>query len=180
MTSVALYARVSKGSDQTVDNQLFALRNWAKANPQFQVEGEYVDEISSRKTRPQKELVMEKLRKGEIKGVVFVRIDRWGRSTSELAFFFEEAMARNWTVISLKGEIDLSSPSGRLLAGISSVFAQFERDLIRERTKEGLMERKARGIILGRPKGAKDKRKRKKKSPPVLIQSSPYGSKGNF
>ncbi len=172
---LALYARVSKGTDQTVDNQLFALRKWAASHPEYEVVGEFVDEVSSRKTRPQKELVTKMMRDGEIKGVVFMRLDRWGRSSSELAFFLEEAQARGWNVISLKENIDLSTPSGRLLAGMSSVMANFERDLISERTKEALEERKSQGKILGRPKGSKDKRKRKQKTPPEIRPWSPYG-----
>lgn len=179
MVKVALYCRVSKGSDQTVENQLFALRNWVKAHPEYIVEGEYIDEISSRKTRPMKELILKKLRSREIGGVVFVRLDRWGRSTSELAFFFEEAVSKNWVAISLKGDVDLSTPTGRMIAGVSAVFANFERDLISERTKEGLEERRSRGIKLGRPVGAKDKRKRKEKTPPEKRGWSPYGGKQN-
>lgn len=177
MVKVALYARVSKGFEQTADNQLFALRNWLKNNPEFIVEGEYVDEISSRKTRPMRELVVKKMRSKEVDGVIFVRLDRWGRSSTELAFFIEEAASSNWKVISLKEGFDISTPAGRLMAGMIGLFANFERDMIRDRTIEGLQERKDKGIILGRPKGSKDKKKRKEKTPPVKTGWSPYGAK---
>jgi DNA invertase Pin-like site-specific DNA recombinase len=80
---VALYARVSKALEQNPENQLIALRAWA-ANAGHTIEGEYVDEISSRDTRPAKEQVLHKLRLGEIDGVAFYALDRWGRSMSEL------------------------------------------------------------------------------------------------
>ncbi|MEM3744387.1 MAG: recombinase family protein, partial [Candidatus Micrarchaeaceae archaeon] len=72
---VALYARVSKALEQNPENQLIELREWAK-RAGVEVEGEYVDEISSKDTRPNKELVLKKLRLNEIDGVAFVALDR--------------------------------------------------------------------------------------------------------
>ena len=74
---VALYARVSKAIEQNPENQLIELRRWAQA-AKVEIEGEYIDEISSRDTRPQKELVLRKIRLSEIDGVAFYALDRWG------------------------------------------------------------------------------------------------------
>jgi DNA invertase Pin-like site-specific DNA recombinase len=75
---IALYARVSKGIYQNPENQLLELRRWAQ-QAGVEVEGEYVDEISSRDTRPQKEAILKKLRLGVIDGVAFYALDRWGQ-----------------------------------------------------------------------------------------------------
>ncbi len=72
---IALYARVSKALDQNPENQLIELRKWATAAGHI-VEGEYVDEVSSKDTRPNKELVLKKLRLGIIDGVAFTTLDR--------------------------------------------------------------------------------------------------------
>ena len=86
---VALYARVSKALDQNPENQLIELRSWAKKADVI-VEGEYLDEISSKDTRPSKELILRKLRLNEIDGVAFWSLDRWGRTMSELVLELEE------------------------------------------------------------------------------------------
>jgi len=147
---IALYARVSKALEQNPENQLIELRSWAKRAGNI-VEGEYVDEVSSKDTRPQKELVLKKLRLGELDGVAFWSLDRWGRSASELILELEEFSNTKKAIISLKEGIDLSSAAGRLMANMLSIMANFERDRIRERTLLGLARAKAQGKKLGRP-----------------------------
>ncbi len=147
---VALYARVSKALDQTPENQLIELRKWAIAS-NAQVAGEYVDEVSSKDTRPQKELVLRMLRLNEIDGVVFWSLDRWGRSMSELVLELEEFSKTGKAFISLKEGIDLSNAAGRLMANVLACMANFERDRIRERTLLGLARARAQGKRLGRP-----------------------------
>jgi len=148
---VCLYARVSKALDQNPENQLIELRRWA-ANADAVVVGEFVDEISSRDTRPQKEAVLRKLRLGEVDGVVFWSLDRWGRSMSELVFELEEFGASGRKLISLREGLDLSTSAGRLYANVLAAMANFERDRIRERTMLGLARAKSQGKKLGRPK----------------------------
>ena len=149
---VALYARVSKAVDQNPENQLIELKRWANAAGHT-VEGIYVDEISSRDTRPQKELVLKKLRLGEIDGVAFVALDRWGRNMTELVMELEEFSSSGKSLISLKEGLDLSSAAGRFAANMLAAMANFERDRIRERTIAGLARVKAQGKKLGRPLG---------------------------
>lgn len=148
---IALYARVSKALEQNPDNQLIALREWSK-RAGVEVEGEYVDEVSSRDTRPNKELVLKKLRLNEIDGVAFFALDRWGRSMSELVLELEEFSKTNKSLISLKEGLDLSTAAGRLMANVLAAMANFERDRIRERTMLGLARVRAQGKRLGRPK----------------------------
>ena len=147
---VALYARVSKAEEQTPENQLLELRRWAQATG-AEVVGEFVDEVSSRDTRPQKEEVLRKLRVAEIDGVVFYSLDRWGRSMGELVLEFEEAAAKNWKLVSLKEGLQLDTAAGKLHAHMLSAFANFERDRIKERTLSGLKRARAQGKRFGRP-----------------------------
>ena len=156
---IALYARVSKVLAQTPQNQLFELERWAAAAG-HEVAGIYIDEVSSRDTRPQKELVLRKLRLGEIDGVAFVALDRWGRTMSELVLELEEFSRTGKSLISLKEGLDLSTAAGRLMANVLAAMANFERDRIRERTMAGLARAKHQGKKLGRPAGSRDTKKR--------------------
>lgn len=153
---VCLYARVSKALDQNPENQLIDLRKWA-ASAGHEVLGEFVDEVSSKDTRPNKELVLRKLRLGEAQGVAFWSLDRWGRTMSELVLELEEFSRANISMISLKEGIDLSTAAGRLMANVLASMANFERDRIRERTMLGIARAKAQGKKLGRPFGSKTK-----------------------
>ena len=148
---VALYARVSKALDQNPENQLIELRRWAAASNHMVV-GEFVDEISSKDTRPSKEAVLRLLRLNEIDGVAFWSLDRWGRTMSELVLELEEFSKDKKSMISLKEGIDLSTAAGRMFANILATMANFERDRIRERTLLGLARAKAQGKRLGRPR----------------------------
>lgn len=148
---IAIYARVSKALEQNPENQLIELRRWAKAS-EHEIEGEYVDEVSSKDTRPAKEELLKKLRYKIIDGVAFYSLDRWGRTMSELVLEMEEFSRNNKTVFSLKEGIDLSTAAGRMFANILAAMANFERDRIRERTLLGLARAKAQGKILGRPR----------------------------
>lgn len=157
---IALYARVSKALDQNPEGQLLELRKWAKAM-QYDVYGEFVDEVSSKDTRPKKEEVLKLIRRGEIKGVAFWSLDRWGRTMSELVLELEEFSKMGYMMFAFKEGIDLSTAAGRLMANVLAAMANFERDRIKERTLLGLARAKAQGKKLGRPKGSKDKKKRK-------------------
>jgi DNA invertase Pin-like site-specific DNA recombinase len=147
---IALYARVSKALEQNPLNQLLELRKWA-ISAQHEIIGEFVDEVSSKDTRPQKEIVLKKIRLGECDGVAFYALDRWGRTMSELVLELEEFSKSGKSMISLKEGIDLSTSAGRLMANVLASMANFERDRIRERTMLGLSRARAQGKKLGRP-----------------------------
>lgn len=148
---VALYARVSKALEQKPENQLIELRRWAAAS-EHEVVGEFVDEISSKDTRPQKEAVLRKMRLGECDGVAFIALDRWGRTMSELVLELEEFSKSGKSLISLKEGLDLSTAAGRLMANVLAAMANFERDRNTERTMMGLARARAQGKKLGRPR----------------------------
>jgi DNA invertase Pin-like site-specific DNA recombinase len=147
---VAIYARVSKAIDQNPENQLLQLRKWAE-DAGHEVEGEYVDELSSKDTRPAKEDVLRKLRRGEIEGVLFWSLDRWGRTMTELVMEMEEFAGSGKTLMSYQEALDMGTASGRLAANVLAALASFERDRIKERTMLGLARARAQGKRLGRP-----------------------------
>jgi DNA invertase Pin-like site-specific DNA recombinase len=148
---VCLYARVSKALEQNPENQLIELRRWAAAAG-HDVVGEFVDEVSSKDTRPQKEAVLRKLRTGEAQGVAFWSLDRWGRNAGELILELEEFSKDGIMMLSFKEGIDLSTAAGRLMANMLAIMANFERERIRERTLLGLARARAQGKRLGRPR----------------------------
>lgn len=148
---VALYARISKALNQNPENQLIELRRWASSSGHYIV-GEFVDEISSKDTRPQKETVLRMLRLGEIQGVAFWSLDRWGRTMSELVLELEEFSKTGQCMFSMQEGIDLSTAAGRLMTHLLAAMANFERDRIRERTLLGLARARAQGKKLGRPR----------------------------
>lgn len=154
---ICLYARVSKALGMNPENQFEPLLSWIAAAKHEQVKdithplGIFVDEISSKDTRPKKEEVLKLIRLGIADGVACVALDRWGRTMSELVLELEEFSKMNKSLFSLKEGIDLSTAAGRMFANILAAMANFERDRIRERTLLGLARAKAQGKKLGRP-----------------------------
>lgn len=155
----AVYCRVST-SKQTTENQKVRLLQYAvDSNLKFDL----FDEIeSTRKTRPVKQELLNKLRKGEYKEVVVYKLDRWARSSRELILEIQELIDKGIRFVSISDNIDFSTSAGRLHFQILAAFAEFERSLISERTKEGLARTKLQGVKLGRPVGVKDSKKRPK------------------
>lgn len=157
---VALYCRVSNGATQTTENQKLRLVQYANdKNLNYDL---FEETESSRKTRPVKQKLLEKLRKKEYSSVIIFKLDRWARSSTELILDTKELIDKGIGFISLSDNLDFSTASGKLHFQILCAFAEFERELIRERTREGLNRAKHEGTKLGRPKGTKDKTKRKK------------------
>lgn len=137
------YARVST-QDQKLDLQIDDLH---KAN----CEKIYQEKISSTKERPQLMKLLESLREGDT--VVVWKLDRLGRTLKELINLIDLLQKKKVGFISLKDSIDTSTAQGRLILHIFASLAEFEKDIIRERTKAGLTAAKARGRTGGRKKG---------------------------
>jgi len=159
MEKMALYMRVSTDT-QTLDNQRFRLIEYAERNGYSFDLFEEVE--SSRKTRPVKQELLRRLRKNEYVSVVVYKLDRWARSSTELILDTTELLNKGVGFISISDNLDFGTASGKLHFQILSAFAEFERELIRERTIEGLKRSKAQCKIPGRPKGSKDSKQRKK------------------
>lgn len=158
MKKWALYVRVST-EEQETDNQLISLIDYAeKLNFDFDI---FEEVESTRKTRPIKQQLLNDLRKKKYEGVIVYKFDRWARSSKELILEIEELTYKGVKFISYTENVDFTTAIGKLQFNILSAFAEFERDLISQRTKEGLKRAKAEGTVLGRRKGSKDKKKRK-------------------
>jgi len=156
---VALYSRVSTREQTTENQKLILIDHAQKQGWDFDF---FEEQESSRKTRPVKNSILDMIRNKEIDAVCVLKLDRWARSVQELTDNVAEMQKRDISFISLRDNIDLSSPTGKLQFHIMSAFAEFERDLISERTKDGQARAVAQGKKLGRPKGSKDKKQRQK------------------
>ena len=156
--TLAIYARVST-QEQTTDNQVIRLTEYVNGRGyDYEV---FTETESTRKSRPVKKLLLDLLRKGVFDVVIVYKLDRWARSSRELLLEIEELTSKGIEFHSYSENLDFTSASGKLHFSILSAFAEFERELIRERTLEGLHRAKQQGKKLGRPKGSKDKKKRR-------------------
>lgn len=145
---IAIYIRVSR-RDLNPENQKLQLIEYVKNhNWEYDI---YEETESTRKTRPIKENVLKMIREGKYNGVLVYKLDRWARSLQELIMNVEEITNRGKQFIVLTQPIDTTNPSGKLMLQILGAFAEFERDIIRERTLAGLERAKAQGKRLGRP-----------------------------
>ena len=137
------YARVST-ADQNLDRQMDALKKYG-------IDRLYCEKISgTKKSRPELDRMLAEIREGDT--IVIESLSRLGRSVKNLAELMEVLNGKNIRLVSLKETIDTTSSTGRLLFTILSSLAQFERDVLVERTREGLNAARARGRCGGRPK----------------------------
>lgn len=138
------YARVST-KDQSLELQIDALQK-AGCEKIYQ-------EIASgaRSDRPALTTMLDHLRSGDI--LVIWKLDRLGRSLNHLVALVNQLLAKDIGLQSLQDPIDTTTPQGRLSFNLFASLAEFERDLIRERTQAGLSAARARGRNGGRPKG---------------------------
>lgn len=168
-----LYSRVSKDEQDPLVQKRSLIE---KAN-QEGWEYEYLEEKqSTRKTRPVKNEIYIRALKGGVDIICVWKIDRWARSVQELSTDIDTLFNHGVKFISITDSIDLSTPTGRLQFHVISAIAEFERALIRQRTREALDYRKEeiekkgyfvnkdgkKILSLGRPKGSIDKKVRKK------------------
>lgn len=137
------YARVST-ADQNLDRQQDALYKYG-------IDHLYHEKISGTKqSRPELDQMLRAVQKGDT--IVIESLSRLGRSVKNLAALMETLNEKGVRLVSLKETIDTTSSTGRLLFTILSSLAQFERDVLVERTREGLNAARARGRYGGRPK----------------------------
>ena len=137
------YARVSTEA-QNLDRQLDALKNYG-------VDIIYNEKITgTKKNRPELTKLLDRITEGDT--VVVESLSRLGRSTKDLIELTEIFQSKGVNLVSLKEAIDTNSPTGKLLFTLMSAIAQFERDVIADRTREGLKAARARGRTGGRPR----------------------------
>jgi len=101
--------------------------------------------------REKREKLLEAARRREIDVVLVWRLDRWGRSVTDLLATLQELEHLGVGFVSLAEALDLTTPTGRAMAGLLAVFAEFEREILRERVRAGLAHARQNGQRLGRP-----------------------------
>jgi DNA invertase Pin-like site-specific DNA recombinase len=107
--------------------------------------------------REAREKLLEAARRREIDVVLVWRLDRWGRSVTDLLATLQELEHLGVGFVSLTEALDLTTPTGRAIAALLAVFAEFEREILRERVRAGLAEARLNGTRLGRPATAAKK-----------------------
>ena len=150
----ALYARVSTtGQGQDVNLQLEELRQVAALRG-WQIAGEYTDALSGAKTsRPGLDRLLADVQAGKLDVVAVWKLDRLGRSLQHVLSVLDQLTAQGVQFVSLRDAgLDTTTPAGRLFTSIIGAFAEFERDLIRERVVAGVRRAQAAGKHCGRPK----------------------------
>jgi DNA invertase Pin-like site-specific DNA recombinase len=147
----ALYARVSTTNGQNPEMQLSELRDYARKR-EWQVVGEFVDKgvSGSKDSRPQLDAMLKLAKARKLDVIVVWKLDRFGRSLRHLVNALADLEALGVAFVSLRDNIDLTTPAGRMMFHVVGAMAEFERDLIRERVKAGLAHAKAQGVELGR------------------------------
>jgi DNA invertase Pin-like site-specific DNA recombinase len=152
-TRVALYSRVSTNHGQDPELQLRELREYA-ASRGWTITEEYTDlgVSGSKSSRPALNRLMTDAHRRKFDGVLVWKLDRFGRSLRHLVNAIAELEALGVAFVSLRDNLDLTTPSGRLMFQIIGAMAEFERSLIQERVKAGLRNAKAKGKKLGRPR----------------------------
>lgn len=159
MKKIAIYARTSSTRQHT-ENQVLLLKDYASKNGlEYDL---YEEQESSRKTRPIKVELLRKLRAGEYAGVVVYALDRWARNLHELLTEVDYFTRNNIDFTSLREQIAFNTSSGKLYLSIIGAFANFEREILVERTIIGIQRAKYQGIRIGRPPGKRDSAPRKK------------------
>ncbi len=148
----ALYARVSTlNNGQDVSMQVREFEEFC-ASRKWTVADRYIDSgiSGSKDSRPELNRLMADAKRRKFDAVVVYRFDRFARSTRHLVNALAEFNALGIQFISMHEGIDTSTPNGRLVFGIFASIAEFERDLIRERVRSGIANRKAKGLRTGR------------------------------
>jgi putative DNA-invertase from lambdoid prophage Rac len=150
MMKLGCYARVSTHDQHTLTLQRDAMAAYAQQRGWSIVA--MVTEIGSGVSeRRQREQLMRAARRRDIDAIVVWRLDRWGRSLADLVGTLQELHALGVGFISLSETLDFTTPAGRAMAGLLAIFAEFEREILRERVKAGIAQARRRGQRHGRP-----------------------------
>lgn len=149
---VAIYARVST-TDQTCETQTRELREYA-ARRGWEIAGEYVDTgwSGSKKSRPELDRLMADARLHRFDAVLTWKLDRFGRSVANLVDSIKTLQSQGVSFLATTQGIDTSdtSPTANLILWILAAVAEFERSMIQERVKAGMLTAKRKGVHCGR------------------------------
>ena len=145
-----LYARVSTHDQQTLPLQIHAMRDFA-AKRNWTIAVQIKEVGSGAAQRELRATLIAAARRREIDVVLVWRLDRWGRSVADLVSTLQELQHLSVGFVSLTEALDLTTPTGRAMAGLLAVFAEFEREILRERVRAGLEHARQQGKRLDRP-----------------------------
>jgi len=101
--------------------------------------------------RPGVQIALEALQRGEASALVVAKLDRLSRSMLDFTAVMAKASKQEWALVALDCAVDTTTPAGEAMANVLATFAQFERRLISQRTREALAAKRAAGVQLGRP-----------------------------
>jgi DNA invertase Pin-like site-specific DNA recombinase len=154
------YLRVST-DQQNTENQKLAILEYANKK-RIKIDNWVASKASSRKSPKERKIdeLLNQLREGDT--LIVAELSRLGRTVGQIAMLVDELLRKKVSVICLKENINLNGRADiptKVMITMFSLFAEIERDLISERTKEGLSRARAEGKLLGRPKGAIGKSK---------------------
>jgi DNA invertase Pin-like site-specific DNA recombinase len=111
--------------------------------------------------RPGLTAAIEMVECGDAEAVVVAKLDRLSRSLVDFAGLMDRARRKRWSLVALDLQVDMTTPAGEMMANVLATFAQFERRLIGQRTRDALAQKKLDGVTLGRPRTmARDVRER--------------------
>jgi DNA invertase Pin-like site-specific DNA recombinase len=150
MVRAGLYARVSTQDQQTLPMQNRAMREYATRRG-WTIAMQVKEVGSGASQRELREKLIDAARRREIDVVLVWRLDRWGRSVTDLLATLQELQHLGVGFVSLTEALDLTTPAGRAMAGLLAVFAAFEREILGERVRAGLAHARQNGKRLGRP-----------------------------
>ncbi len=150
---VAIYARVSTHDQQTLGMQVDVITSYV-SDRRWKVIQRVEDIGSGVKERRGREQLLKAARRRKIDVMIVWRLDRWGRPVADLMTTLDELTRLNVGFVSLTEALDLTTPSGRAMAGMLSIFAEFEREILRERVKAGIAQARREGRLHGRPRSA--------------------------
>lgn len=158
---VAIYIRVSTRDKQDISKQRDYLLDYSRRHD-FSVYKIYQDKgiSGSKQTRPALNEMLEEI--SQYDAVLVYKLDRIGRSFKHLFELMDLFKKENIQFISATEQIDTTSPAGNLFFHMAAAFAQYEREMIVQRVNDGLATARARGVKLGRKKGSKDRKPRRK------------------
>jgi DNA invertase Pin-like site-specific DNA recombinase len=156
--------------------QLTELREFV-AKRGWQLAGEFVDVgvSGSKDSRPQLDAMMRLAKTRKLDVIAVWKLDRFGRSLRHLVDTLAELKAVGCDFVSLRDNLDLSTPAGRMMFHVIGAMAEFERELIRERVRAGLAHARSKGQKLGRPKVKRERDKDAKVIRKLRAEGESYG-----
>ena len=157
------YYRISTADKQTVGMQEKAVRDYAEREG-IQILKEYIDigQSGTKESRPQFDELLKDMRDKDFDCVLVYKLDRIGRSVNHLIKLFEEFEKKGIKFISVTQSFNTTTPEGKLMMRMLIILAEYERELIVSRINSGLNKARAEGKKLGRPKGSRDKGRRRR------------------